>query len=455
MITTSNNFEKFELKGIEVQSPDTFNGKKIKDFLLQSVTIKKASEYIFDDCDFEGVSSLIGDEGKYLEIQGKLCFRNCRFHGPFKLNKVVTEYGGEIEFLKCTFKEPVQFISFCFRGNLSFTDKTQFFKPVIFVTLPSSSHPSALEGNVNFRECKFEDDVKMFGIAATGTMDFTRATFKKGLDLSASSSPAPQMPQMGEFNFERTTFMGKLDLSNRTLTRRTSFLRTRFNFNKPPYFHKTTLFPDTTFAEAEFSENLSCEVQTADQKMTAEDKRANAVNAENAYRSLRVACKAIEAHNDEQYFFTLEMRARQAAQQTWYMRGLYGAYGLFSNYGKSIFRPLAYFFVGVIISSLILLFINVHPLTVQSNLQKAQAGSQKKSVEIVMEDVTGESIKFTLANAVPFIPAFKEAKIFAPDRLTLIGNILLYIWIFSNALFSYAMWFLIGLGLRNQFRLKS
>ena len=73
--------------------------------------------------------------------------------------------------------------------------------------------------------------------------------------------------------------------------------------------------------------------------------------------------KRIESHAEENAFFRLEMLARKH-KEPWPQKGLYWLYEILSDYGQSIFRPLAW---------LIIFSIAFHGVYLRLGLPKDQA----------------------------------------------------------------------------------
>jgi hypothetical protein len=293
---------------------------------------------------------------------------------------------------------------------------------------------SALRANLikggNFQACTFHGDVSFKDMTVDGELSLASIMCEKNFDLSA----AKETP-LREIGLDSSVFCGGFDLSNRSMTRRTSFWKTEFR--QPPSFHNAKLFPNTIFLDAQFPKHFP-----ADRKLASE--------SEAAYRSLRVACKTIEAHGDEQYFFAMEMRARRVAQDKAQLRALYAAYQTLSNYGQSVYRPLGWFLCVLLLSYLGF-------AAIQASVTKLAA--DKCECRLVFDasaalDIAG----LTAAQAIPFVPIFKDwpaNKTGILIKQSPAGTVAVYAWSVFTAIASILMLFFVGLGLRNQFRLKS
>lgn len=132
-------------------------------------------------------------------------------------------------------------------------------------------------------------------------------------------------------DFRGATFATKVDFGNRAFQGKTYF--DGVEFSGVPEFHGCTLHQDTTFPRIEnFRDTQS-------------------TGAARAYRTLRLAMKQQEAHEEEAMFWALEQRSKRYSLEcnplenwknlfNWIPWLLSGAYALLSNYGLSINRPL-------------------------------------------------------------------------------------------------------------------
>ena len=157
-------------------------------------------------------------------------------------------------------------------------------------------------------------------------------------------------------SFQGASFKGAVDFSNREFTGSTLFsprVDTPTTFATAPLFHNATLHPDTSFDGVQF-----LDVGEPDRD------RASIESAAHAYRTLKLAFSGQQATRQEQQFLRLEMaeEALLAPSVREWLRGqrehdlpprfYYTIYRLLSDYGFSIWRP-----VVLLLASLSVLFL--------------------------------------------------------------------------------------------------
>ena len=152
-------------------------------------------------------------------------------------------------------------------------------------------------------------------------------------------------------SFQDASFKGAVYFSNREFMGSTNF--SNVAFTQSPLFHNATLHPDTSFDGAQF-----LDVGKPDRD------RASIESAAHAYRTLKLAFSKQQATRQEQQFLRLEMaeEALLALSVREWLRGqrehdlpprfYYTIYRLLSDYGFSIWRP-----VVLLLASLSVLFL--------------------------------------------------------------------------------------------------
>ncbi|MDG0995840.1 MAG: hypothetical protein P8O97_01675, partial [Gammaproteobacteria bacterium] len=155
------------------------------------------------------------------------------------------------------------------------------------------------------------------------------------------------------------------------------------------------------------------------------------------YRYRQLKCFAIEArnHGQEQRFFAMEMRAKRGhVDKQWSSNFISHVYEWTSNFGGSILRPVLGFIGSIVVSAFF--------YTLFSSGEKFFLG-----------------VFYALANALPFIGLGRQSaelqlQLF-PDfsSWSILDTSLFYFLLSLNSLFGFLSLFLIGLGLRNRFRL--
>ncbi len=195
-------------------------------------------------------------------------------------------------------------------------------------------------------------------------------------------------------------------------------------FSAPPVFHDCTIgqgfhiHEDIEFPQPSF----------------------NRRNAADAYRALKLAFSKQQAIREEQRFFKLEME-EETLRETGLKRWLFKAYKRFSDYGFSITRPLKYGGLGVLALTLVYGILS----------WLGQCGLNMEGCRFAPE-----WLEFSLLQTLPLpgLDKMSEAasKKFWPDGAW--WGLVLSIMVIIHKILSLAALFLIGLALRNLFKLK-
>lgn len=247
---------------------------------------------------------------------------------------------------------------------------------------------------LDFSNTMFERALLMNGFIFPGDASFYSATFS------------------GDAGFNSATFSGHAGFSDARFQSSTSFAKAKF-LKHPPKFHGATLHEGTAWHGAIWPP-------------TPED-QANAQQHVYNYERLKQEMERLKKHEDELKFFALEMRAKRVVDGKRLPAGLMNAaYDVFSAYGRSVARP---FHLMWIVGFMAVIIENV-PKT-NGNLP-----------------ATAEAWGLSLANTFAILPFIKDAV--SRNELAPLTTILGVIQGSIGAL----MLFLIGLGLRNRFRLK-
>jgi uncharacterized protein YjbI with pentapeptide repeats len=190
----------------------------------------------------------------------------------------------------------------------------------------------------------------------------------------------------------------------------------------PPFFHGCELHQDTSFEGAQFPEPTGSE------------------EAARAYRTLKLAFSKQQAIREEQRFFRLEME-EETLRETGPKRWLFQAYKTFSDYGFSITRPLKYgglFVLGFTVVYGLLSWLGQCGLSIQAC------------------HFAPQWLEFSLLQtlALPGLDKLSEAasKAFWPEGAW--WGLVLSALVIAHKTISLVALFLIGLALRNLFKLK-
>ncbi|WP_291921991.1 pentapeptide repeat-containing protein, partial [Limnohabitans sp.] len=221
-------------------------------------------------------------------------------------------------------------------------------------------------------------------------------------------------------SFDNSVFSGPVSFNGRKFADTTSFFKC--NFAEVPTFHSCELNQDTSFEGSVFPPATGSE------------------EAARAYRTLKLAFSKQQAIREEQRFFRLEME-EETLRETGLKRLLFQAYKTFSDYGFSITRPLKYGGLAVLV------------LTALYGLLSwlGQCGLSVQACHFAPQ-----WLEFSLLQTLPLpgLDKLSEAasKAFWPQGAW--WSFGLSALVILHKTLSLAVLFLIGLALRNLFKLK-
>jgi hypothetical protein len=155
------------------------------------------------------------------------------------------------------------------------------------------------------------------------------------------------------------------------------------------------------------------------------------VEAAEKLQRLKEIAESNKDHQSALRFSADENRARRWNTTSWWGSVLDLIFSMLSNYGQSVFRPFAWFLVNLLGFTGLYKFL-----------------STKSDIELL------PAFRFALSNSFPFLPKLPSTQIQAFEEIFNAGPCLLVdIAIIFQGIVSFALLFLIGLGLRNRFRL--
>lgn len=429
-----------------------------------------------------------------------------------------TAYENSIDFSNCVFEEEVNFAGFNFGSNANFENaqfkKIVIFESANFVE-NTNFDLAKFQNGVVFQKARFESDVRfrcakfdelaIFSLAQFGGItDFTAACFSgqanfdkvihgRELIFNNASFDCPPISFVatswesflffyelderehikkwaeklnlspGKINsalFGGTKFTGTVDFSGVEFAGKTRFSKSFANqsiywfkkdengkivfdggkvceiasfrtkagdplvFGSPPIFHNCKFNQDVSFDGAEFPAPTGHE------------------SSSRAYRTLKLAFAQIQGVREEQRFFRLEM-----AEEHYSIRGparwMHSMYALLSDYGFSVMRP-----------SLLLLVTSVIALILYGFF----AGYEICIPFLSSCTPSREWFEFGLINAFPLLGMDQYAGLIRKDLFpsTLHPGVktLITITVIVQKSISLIAFFLIGLALRNLFKMK-
>lgn len=320
------------------------------------------------------------------------------------------------------------FFSFKNRGNkrppsgvINFSD-TQFARPFaanlfIFPHRADFKH-ATFSGTADFERATFSDRVDFTSATFSGMADFASATFSDWVDFEGATfsglADFASATFSREADFQHANFGGGLNFTDTKFQGVTSFARAKF-YTHPPAFHHAALREDTQWHGVDWPKIPS----------DREDAQEHLYN----YERLKQEMERLKKQEDEQFFFTKELQCREVVDG--FPKNLVSkAYGCVSFYGRSILRPLCGLGFAWL-AGLLLLW----PL--------GRTGVRGLKFT--------EAFGLSFYNLFPFLPYRKE--IYTQgflDELSRLAHIVAAGQAFAGA----ALLFLIGLALRNRFRMK-
>ena len=244
------------------------------------------------------------------------------------------------------------------------------------------------------------------------------------LVVPATVSQASRSEFAGFVDFRGATFNARAEFTNRIFLDATFFDKCKF-LSDAPIFAETELHQRTTWYD----------VMWPDPPSKQEDARRQT----DAYRHLRLRMKQTENYRQEVFFLGKELDAIQ--RENWlkgdYLRWLPSfIYRVTSNYGTSLARPA----IG--------LFLMVHIATLLFFKDLAKAGLRDRDASEFISLL--QCFWLSIANTIPFITV--QQKMFPDifDRLPLWTGVVAG----GQTILGVIFLFLIGLALRNRFRIK-
>jgi len=274
--------------------------------------------------------------------------------------------------------------------------------------------PNAFGGLI-FRGVKFSENVDFSEREFRGILDFGESK-RKGESQSSPRGSAKKIPSCddkGRLIFDQDENIVFEERKFSSGIERTKFI-------SAPLFFGSKLTANTNFSGAIFPTASGNE------------------KAANAYRVLKSAFAQQQAMREEQRFYRLEM-AEEAAGEMGHRRWLYRIYQLISNFGFSLWRPVA-LLVATYLVSLVLygMLAGLHvcvPWRMPCSLN-------------------ADLIQFGLLQALP-LPGFdKTIELLRLGLFSGANGLLLTLVVAAQKILSLLALFLIGLALRNLFKMK-
>jgi uncharacterized protein YjbI with pentapeptide repeats len=222
-----------------------------------------------------------------------------------------------------------------FRSALTATkfDQCVFHGPVDFRTV-------VFNKSATFAGCKFHDGARFEDADFSGalTVSFDRSHFMKRVSFRAGAKPS-----LNRAFFRSAVFEGHAGFEGREF--RSSLIFRNAKFHHAPRFQDAKISFESVFPGLD---------GFLDWRLTPKEVSGQAIEkqheyfegASQAYRTLRYAMRAQDAHDEEARFWELEMRTKERAlawsASEWLPKLFSKLYGLTARYGNSIARPLCW-----------------------------------------------------------------------------------------------------------------
>jgi uncharacterized protein YjbI with pentapeptide repeats len=365
-----------------------------------------------------------------------------------------THFDRRVSFSNFQFSKPTDF-----RGA-SFSDEANF-SAAQFQTVDFSS--AAFSAEANFRSAQFHQRVDFQSATFTRTADFESAhfnypnfrsvTFFEYADFESATFTGVTGFESAKFlhvaDFNKAKFYGVADFRSAVFSMTANFISAAFSdtsnftaamFSSYIHFINAKFAGNTIFANARFDSRVP-DFRGATMHEATEwhgiawpkplGSKDDAQQQVYAYERLKQEMERLKKHEDEQGFFRRELRARRGLSQTlswgWFLNL---AYQLSSNYGNSIGRPMLWL-LGVFAAGAAIF---------------AQA-----PIHCGMSMPTRLAIKLSFANIFVFLPDKRE--IMTPEMITCLSDTTRAVSALQSVS-GVALLFLLGLALRNRFRMK-
>jgi Pentapeptide repeats (9 copies) len=350
---------------------------------------------------------------RYANFTGFLFWRDAAFRSA--------TFSNGAEFKSATFNGPAEFFSASFSddadfGSAIFSDRAQFNK--------------ATFDRAHFSSATFSRD-SWFKLATFSNADFSSAKFfgDTAFDVSTfSGADFSSAKFFGNAEFLAVTFFA-VDFSSATFSSDLCFINTKFN--------AVTTFAKSTFAASvpDFRGTIMHEATEWHGSIWPEPPHdiESAQAQVYAYERLKLEMERLKKHEDEQFFFRKELRSRRVLTRPlsgkWSLNFLYQ---ISSSYGLSVALPVIWLLALFVLGGATFYFVHATtPDATALTIQHAAALSFGNIFPFVpsSHDFLSET---------PFSGWFRIEKAVGVGQ-TLIGTPLL---------------FLLGLALRNRFRMK-
>jgi uncharacterized protein YjbI with pentapeptide repeats len=403
------------------------------------------------------------------DVLGKCLGSGARFRGPLKVT--ARRFADEVIFDQAAFAAKATFSTTQFQGSTSFLD-ARFGGAALFGNCAfddvATFEAAKFDDGVTLREAKFNREASFVRAVFSGAVDFQSVQFASQSSFDHCSFEDSADFQSAAFakkaSFEEAEFRGSSNFESAEFREVGHFSRANFVADSPSFLgvpQKTTLiFRDTTFATP---------------KGTSEELEH--------YTALKQLAESQGHHSQALEFHAKELEARQRSATEGISRRLVTRlYGLLSDYGRSFTRPFWYL-LGLTAITFLIALSNA-AINVPTRCPGAETGSWFTELARSNEpcQVQKPSMYHSPEPDVARMPLYPSG-FRAAVEMSLVGglgiveggtprerrqdaiNLRLFgeplepgpfrAFNFIRTLLSFALLFLIGLGLRNSYRVRS
>jgi hypothetical protein len=434
---------------------------------------------------FEGFLYVADAKFNSATFSGEANFRSATFAGYADFKSAT--FSGDANFLSATFSDVADFRSATFSGNayfrstfsgdtyfesaafssrVDFRDATFFFADFLSAAFSGDTYfgSATFSGVADFRLATFSDSAH-FGLATfSGEARFGSATFSGEARFESATFPSviyfESTTFSGNAHFESATFPGYAFFQSATFSGNADFRSATFSsyadFGSATFsgyadfgsatFSSSAAFINAGFAASTFFRHSRFRTEVPDfrgAKMheatewhgvhwPPAPKDESAAQAQvYAYERLRQEMERLKKHEDEQFFFRKELRARRGLISRWSGAWLLNyLYEASSNYGQSIARPLLWL-IGVFAIG-VAFFVGA-PVFNGTRMPVPRAAG------------------LSFANIFSFLPIKRE--IMTPEMITGLSSAAQIVGVVQSLL-GVVLLFLLGLALRSRFRMR-
>ena len=377
----------------------------------------------FEHAVFEGAA-----EFEEMTFRGPVYSERVTFKGRAQLNKATFEgdvdfgwarFENEAAFKEATFKGFTLFQGATFKGDAEFNGAT-FRSATVF-------NGATFKGGAQFQETRFTDDVIFWQATFRGIARFELSTFEHGT------------------SFSNATFCAEADF--KAVQGDSAFTMTDAEFLEVPDFQQAT------FMQAPRLDNVRIGPQPSRWAKLKTFFKGDS-EKEGRWRALKRLATQGHDHASEQLFFRGELLARRGVtDRYWHASFWLGlSYQIFSDFGRSLLRPLLWWAVGVLVFAGI--YLSHHPRGGEWWLLECIAGTGKPWVAALglslhrsLPALSGFGDKLPQFHACLYgVHSESPFRPIIPDEVSFLSV--------PQVLFSAVMIFLFLLAVRNHFRIR-